>query len=76
MYLLSNLTIELAQQIISFQKTSLGVMLCLMESPPHNDLELQGAYDELLNEGIQIVRFADLVQNNSLNRNTRANHHD
>jgi hypothetical protein len=71
-----SLTIELAQQIISFQKTSLGVMLCLMESPPHNDLELQGAYDELLNEGIQIVRFADLVQNNSLNRNTRANHHD
>ncbi|MGI6090322.1 MAG: DUF58 domain-containing protein [Saccharofermentanales bacterium] len=68
------LTTELAQQIISFQKTSLGVMLCLMESPSLNDLELQRAYDELLNEGIQVVRFADLVRNNSLNHNARANH--
>lgn len=69
-----SLTLELAQQIISFQKTSLGVMLCLMESPSLNDSELQRTYDELLNEGIQIVRFADLIRNNSLNHNKRANH--
>jgi len=55
------LTPELAQQIISFQKTALGTMLCLMESPNPDDKELLSAYDELVREEVLVVEARDII---------------
>lgn len=61
------LTPDLARQIISLRNSSLGLMLCLMESSAEPDINM--LYDELVNNNIKIIQARDIIQTGNLREN-------
>ncbi|HHU07049.1 MAG TPA: DUF58 domain-containing protein [Clostridiaceae bacterium] len=67
-FVVRSLTPDLARQIASLQKYSLGLMLCLMETSA--DPAIDYIYEELSNNNVRIVQAKDIIQAKNLRANT------